>query len=112
MFKLQLSEADYIIEAFCPKGKETFHIAKGMYEDKRYEAVIITAGLIILDGEESLQLSENVSAVYINMKRRTILDQIAEFLKNDDVYMEKVDAVPKDKERELLRFLIGDKSPL
>jgi hypothetical protein len=104
MVKITLADTDYIIETLSGGKKETFHISQGMYHGKKYLQALVSEGSLILEGEELLHLTEKAAAVYV--KQRTILERAAEFLENESVYLEKSDAVPKGRERDLLRFLI------
>jgi hypothetical protein len=104
MVKITLADTDYIIETLSCGKKESFHITQGMYQGKKYLQAVVSEGSIILEGEEVLLLKEKVAAVYV--KQHTILERAAEFLKSESVYLEKSDAVPKGRERDLLRLLI------
>jgi hypothetical protein len=105
MVRITLAEIDYIIETLSGGEKETFHIFQGIYQGKKYLAAVVSEGSVILEGEEVLHLKEKAVAVYV--KQRTILERVADFLKSENVYLEKTDAVPKGRERDLLRFLIN-----
>ncbi len=106
MVRITLAETDYIIETLSGGEKESFHISKGIYHGKKYLTAVVIEGSVILEGEEELHLKERAVAVYV--KQRTILERAAEFLEGESIYLEKTDAVPKGRERDLLRFLIGE----
>jgi len=103
--KILLADADYIIETLSNEKKDTFHISKGLYNGKRYVTAVANEGSVILEGEDLLHLKQKAAAIYI--RQRTVLESAADFLKSDSVYIEKSNAVPEGKERELLRFLMG-----
>jgi hypothetical protein len=104
MVKISLAETDYIVETLSGGEKETFHILHGTYNGKKYLAAVVSEGSVILEGEEALHLKEKAVAIYL--RQRTVLEQAADFLKSDSVYIEKSNAVPEGTERELLRFLM------
>jgi hypothetical protein len=105
MVRITLADTDYLIETLSGGEKETFHIAKGVYNGKRYLAVVVTGDAVILEGDENLHLKEKAAAVYI--RQRSVLEQAADFLKSDGVYLDRSNAVPEGKERDLLRHLMG-----
>jgi hypothetical protein len=105
MVKIALADGDYVIETISGGKKETFHFSKGIYDGKLYLTAVMTDNSIILEGEENLCLKDKATAVYI--RHRTVVEQAADFLKDDSIYMGKSDAVPEGKEKELLHFLMS-----
>lgn len=104
MVKITLLGNDFVLN-FLTKGKNTrIEIKNGEYQDMHFHSIVLDNNSIILEGDDSLLLYDNVAAVYI--KAIGVLNKLADILNDDSIYIAKMEAIPEGKEREMLTKLI------
>lgn len=106
MTKLHLSKNEITlkIHSDVEKPAQIIEIRSGIYKSKTYASLIISDKGVMLEGEDILVLSSDPKAVIIQVKNPIM--KLAELLKNDNIYIEGIVAIPSGKERELLEALI------
>ena len=105
MVKIHLLNDDYVFEIMSEHRSEKVQITHGQYKGKHYVSASITGSCLILEGEENLILKGNFAAVYIRVK--SVVEKVAETLKDDRVYLTRIDAIPQGTERKILADLLN-----
>lgn len=82
-------------------------IADGRYKDRCFHSAVYTEGSLFLEGADgALLIRDNIKALYCKIP--SIKDIVAEYLGSQDIYLQGVDAIPEEKERDVLRKLIDN----
>lgn len=106
MTRIPLSNHNVKIKIFVNIDSEprVVEIKHGEYNFKNYSLLIINGGTVMLDGDEPIILADRAQAIDVSIP--SVMDIIAEKLKNHEVYLRKIDAIPEGKEREILEGII------
>lgn len=104
MTKIQLLNNDIVFTVASNGKTESIEIKNGGYKNKHFTNAVISDNAIILEGDENIVIAPSSIAVYVNIK--SVAGKIAGILQDDAVYLSKIDAIPRGREREVLEKLI------
>lgn len=79
-------------------------IRYGSYCLNVYQAIIVNNETVMLEGVETVILSTNAKRVDIDIPG--LMSLISKAINNKDVYLQKMEAIPEGKEREILAYLM------
>lgn len=105
MLKIKIAGNDIIITiATATGGQKQIEIVKGQYEKRYYSNIVFLNNAIILEGDEEKVLATNV--ITASVKVKSVKQQIAEILGNEEIYLLGIDAIPDRQERAILERMI------